>query len=151
MDEVEALPSAAKGNAMMNKTIIQQAFKSSGKGTTSGSERLQQDAGAAAHREARKEANPVDHSPSKRSMPRGWPPAPGRRSEGPRRREPEKPELDGAPQRKARQDVAEGVPPEIVDGPVGSREPAGVDGEGPQSTSMSDVARAKAKKADVPS
>ena len=150
MDEVEAAPSSSKSDALMNKTIIQKAPESVGEGATSEGEGLQEDAGAAADREARQKAKSVQNSPSKSPAVGRGPPAPGGRSERPGRGDPEEPELDGAPQREARQDAAEGDPVEVVDGPVIPREAAPVDSEVPQRALSDDVAGAEAKEADVP-
>ena len=150
MNEIEPRASLAKTNAAMNNPLIKKAREGSRKSPTCDNEGLQQDAGTAPHRETSQKAKSVDHSPSKRPSRRRWPPAARSSPEGPGRRQPEKPKLDGAPQSQPRQDAEEGDSVQVVDGAVIARETAIVDREVPESSSAYGVAGAKAQEAGVP-
>ena len=150
MNEIEPRASLAKTNAAMNNPLIKKAREGSRKSPTCDNEGLQQDAGTAPHRETSQKAKSVDHSPSKRPSRRRWPPAARSSSEGPGRRQPEKPKLDGAPQSQPRQDAEEGDSVQVVDGPVIAGEAAIVDSKVPKSSSAYGVAGAKAQEASVP-
>ena len=135
----------------LEKTLLEKPLKRVRESAAGEREGLEEDAGAASHSEARQEAGPVHHSSPERALIRGRPPAPRGSSEGPRRGEPEVPELDGAPQRKARQHPKEGDPIEIVDGPVSPGEAPAVEGEVPQHAVALNVRSSEAEEADIPS
>ena len=134
----------------LGKTLLQQPLKRVRESPAGKREGLQEDAGPTSRREARQEADPVLKSSPECSPPRGRSPTTPGRSEGPRRGEPEVPELDGAPQREPSQHMEERGLDEVVNGPVASREAPAIDREFAQDPVALKVRSTEAKEADIP-
>ena len=134
----------------LKKTMVEEPLERVRESAVGEHEGLEKEAGPATHSKASQEADPVHDSSPERALIRGGSPAPRGSSKGPRRGKPEVPELDGAPQRKARQHPEEGDPIEVVDGPVSPREAAIVEGEVTQNALTPDINSAETEQTDVP-
>ena len=134
------------------KSIIEKSLKSGWKSTPGAAKSLDQHPRAAARRQAREEANSVEHTPLNSSDGGARGQGGGGRAEGAAEGQAEEPEPDGPPQSEAAEHPEEGLPQDVLDRAVIAGETATIASKrpGPQGAAADNVARAEPQEEGVP-